>query len=103
LPATPSPHSVNPVVADAELVALGDQLQRLWPEYLAARDAFNEEEADDGPAKTKYDAIDWQTCKLAEKIIVIPAHTMAGLRVKVMVAIYDGRDGRWKLLVQHFQ
>jgi len=74
---------------DAELIALGDELQRLWPEYLAARDAFNEEVPDDGPAATKYDAIDWQTCKLAEQIMVIPAHTMAGLRVKAMVAIYS--------------
>src|SRR5580704_16247436 len=42
LPALAVPALADPAGADAELIALGDKLRRLWPEYLAARDADEE-------------------------------------------------------------
>ena len=89
LPALAVPAVAVAQSADAELIALGDKLRRLWPEYLAARSTLNEygfDPPDDISAR--YYALDWQTWELAEKIMAAPAHTLAGLGVKAIVAIH---------------
>jgi hypothetical protein len=84
---------------DAELIALGDELQRLWPGYLASIAATNsDDDLISDAAWPEYEAIDWETCELAEKIIAVPARTLAGLRVKAIVAIHSS----WFLWDQPF-
>ena len=73
---------------DAELIALGDELRKAHPEYLAARTALNEYDGNPpDDIEARYYALDWQTCKIAEKIMATPARTLAGLGVKAVVAI----------------
>jgi hypothetical protein len=70
---------------DAELIALGDELLKVWPEY---RDAFQAFDPSDATERQTFVAIDFRHDALARKIMAIPAHTVAGLRAKAMVAIH---------------
>jgi hypothetical protein len=80
----------GPSHPDAELIALGDELQRLWPGYLASFAATNsDDDLISDAAYPEYEALDWETCELAEKIMAVPARTVAGLRVKAIVAIHS--------------
>jgi hypothetical protein len=88
--------AIGPNHPDAELIALGDELLRLWPEFLAARDAFNESGGPDGrPEEIRYCAIDDQVSEVVAEIIEIPSHTLAGLRVKVMASIHATDSYNW--------
>jgi hypothetical protein len=75
---------------DAELLALGEALDRLWPQFQAAIAAKNKGETE--RRVDRYYALDRQTAELAEKIMASPVHTLAGLRVKAMVAIHAPCD-----------
>jgi hypothetical protein len=82
--------AIGPNHPDAELIALGDELQRLSPGYLASIAATNsDDDLISDAAWPEYEAIDRETCELAEKIIAVPARTLAGLRVKAIVAIHS--------------
>jgi hypothetical protein len=81
---------------DAELIALGDELLSLWPEFVTARDAYNESCGPDGcPEEIRYCAINDQLSEIAYAILEIPSHTLAGLRVKVMASIHTIDSGHW--------
>jgi hypothetical protein len=75
---------------DAELLALGEALERLWPEYQAALAAKNKSQGK--AACDRYYGLDRQTAELAKKIMSSPVHTLGGLRVKAMVAIHAPCD-----------
>jgi hypothetical protein len=80
----------------AELIELGDELLRLWPEFLAARDAFNESGGPDGrPEEIRYSTVNDQMSEIADEIVEIPSHTLAGLRVKVMASIHSIDPIHW--------
>jgi hypothetical protein len=80
----------------AELIALGDELLRLWPEFVAACDAFNEaREPDGGPADIRFCAINDRLSELAGEIMEIPSRTLAGLRVKVLASIHTIDPIHW--------
>jgi hypothetical protein len=88
LPAFAS-EAIGPNHPDAELIALGDELRRVWPEYLAVLSTLNEYGFDPpDEISARYYALDWQTGELAEKIMAAPARTLAGLGVKAIVAIH---------------
>jgi hypothetical protein len=93
VPAIADPNGPNP---DAELIALGDELLRLWPEFVAARDAFNEWCGPDGsPAETRYCTVNDELSELSGEIMEIPSRTLAGLRVKVMASIHTIDPINW--------
>ncbi|HTE78527.1 MAG TPA: hypothetical protein VK653_17570 [Xanthobacteraceae bacterium] len=77
---------------DAELLALGKTLERLWPEYQAALEGRQKPGESAATARDRYYALDRQTAELAKKIMASPVHTLVGLRVKAMVAIHAPGD-----------
>jgi hypothetical protein len=82
--------------AEAELIALGDELLSLWPEFVAARDAFNESGGPDGrPEEIRYSTVNDELSELDREIMEIPSRTLAGLRVKVMAPIHWMDPGHW--------
>jgi len=87
---------IGPNHPEAELIALGDELLSLWPEFVAARDAFNESGGPDGrPEEIRYCAVDDELSEIADEIMEIPSHTLAGLRVKVLASIHATDSYNW--------
>jgi hypothetical protein len=68
---------------DAELIALANELQKVWPEYRDASRTWYPSE---------FKALDVRHDALARKIMATPAHTVAGLRAKAMVAIHGAPE-----------